>query len=87
MMTQETSIDLNAWLERAFQGNIPGPISEKLETHRADQNSFEELMTQLPTETRPVVEQLYSLHRADHDMFLMILENLFLRHLENHVRA
>lgn len=86
-MTQvQAEFKIKGWLDHAFRGDIPQEISELMEHHCKQENIFEELMTQLPEATRPVMESLYEMHKADTAMTFRVIEALFNRHLEDHPR-
>ncbi|MCA9776636.1 MAG: hypothetical protein KC800_07975 [Candidatus Eremiobacteraeota bacterium] len=76
--------DLSTWMGQAFRGNVPDHLMEMMEHKRKLENIFEEMLTQLPEETRPVMESLYEMHHADSKLMYEVLAELFLRHLDGH---
>lgn len=79
-----SGFNLKAWVNEAFRTDVPTEIAQMVDRQTKFENVVEEMMTQLPPETRPVVEKLYEMHEADSAMMYTIVGELFKRHLEDH---
>lgn len=75
---------LHNWLTDAFRGEIPETVTTLMESQEKRENVVEEMFTQLPPETRDVMERLYEMHRADTELMYTVVAELFRRHLSHH---
>ena len=84
MSQSVTDFNLQQWVEKAFQGSPPSHIKKMVQSQSTKENVVEEMLTQLPSETRAAVEKLYEMHEAETALLYAVIEELFLRHLKGH---
>ncbi|MCA9793681.1 MAG: hypothetical protein KC910_17840 [Candidatus Eremiobacteraeota bacterium] len=82
-MTHE-KLELSQWMDSAFHGAVPAPVSELLETRNTRVAVLEEMMTQMEPEMRKAVECLHEAQVAETALQYQVLQSVFERHLANH---
>lgn len=84
MSQSVTDFNLQQWVEKAFRGAAPSRITHMVNSQSKMENVMEEMLTQLPPETRAAMEKLYEMHEAETALMYAVIEELFLRHLTDH---
>lgn len=84
MTTKQMKFELDQWLDHAFRGQVPDHLAQLAHRRQTDTTVFRELVTQVPEDHRDVLEHVFELQRADTEMVLTVMEELFRRHLEHH---